>query len=68
MEKVNLVHDDSKVGTRNKRGDWSPNAKAPITPLFWFPFKPLKFIKNLFAWNGFFLNFYHLLWGGMGVF
>ena len=68
MEKVNLVHDDSKVGTRNKRGDWSPNAKAPITPLFWFPFKPLKFIKNLFAWNGFFLNFYHLLWGGMAVF
>ena len=49
MEKIDLVHDDSKVGTRNKRGDWSPNAKAPITPLFWFPFKPLKFIKNLFA-------------------
>jgi hypothetical protein len=54
MEDLNIVHDDSKVGTRNKRGDWIPNAKAPVTPLYWFTVQPLKFLKNLFVWNGFF--------------
>ena len=65
---MEVPHDDSKIGLRNKRGDWVPNAKAPITPLYWFPFQPLKFLKHIFLWNGLLLNFYHLLWGALAVF
>ena len=64
---MEVPHDDSKIGLRNKRGDRVPNAKAPITPLYWFPFQPLKFLKHIFLWNGFLFNFYHLLWGGLAV-
>lgn len=38
--------DDLKYGTRDKRGDWTPNAPAATAPLFVFPPRPLK----LLAW------------------
>ena len=62
MENLNIPHDDSSDGIRNKRGDWKPNAKPPLTPLHLFPFRPIKFLIYLFSWNGFFLNFYHIFW------
>jgi sterol desaturase/sphingolipid hydroxylase (fatty acid hydroxylase superfamily) len=39
--------DDLKYGTRNKRGDWSPNEPAATAPLFVFPPQPLKFLRWL---------------------
>ena len=31
--------DDLKYGTRNKRGDWSPNEPVQYAPLFTLPFE-----------------------------
>jgi sterol desaturase/sphingolipid hydroxylase (fatty acid hydroxylase superfamily) len=50
--------DDTKLGTRNKRGDWTPNAPAGIAPVFVFPPRPLEFLKWLpgyfFPFNAFY--------------
>lgn len=47
--------DDLKFGTRNKRGDWAPNAKLEIAPLFRLPFDPAAFLRWLpqyfLPWN-----------------
>lgn len=39
--------DDLKFGTRNKRGDWTPNEPAKTAPLFVFPPRPLAVLKWL---------------------
>lgn len=39
--------DDLSYGTRNKRGDWAPNAPAATAPLFVLPPRPLQFLKWL---------------------
>ena len=46
--------DDLAYGTRNKRGDWSPNQRLQYAPLFNLPPKP----KALLEW----LPHYFLLW------
>jgi len=47
--------DDALYGTRNKRGDWSPNQRLQYAPLFAFPPRPgalLKWIPHYFLpWN-----------------
>ncbi|MER9877240.1 sterol desaturase family protein [Mesorhizobium sp. M0195] len=47
--------DDLEYGTRNKRGDWAPNAKAQAAPLFVLPPRPIAFLKWLphyfLPWN-----------------
>ena len=47
--------DDLKYGTRNKRGDWSPNEPVEYAPLFTLPFKLKAFLKWLphyfLPWN-----------------
>ena len=47
--------DDLKYGTRDKRGNWKPNAPLEIAPVFVFPPRPLKFLAWLpgyfFPWN-----------------
>ena len=47
--------DDTKFGTRNKRGDYTPNAPLEHAPLFAFPPKPLQLLKWLpsyfLPWN-----------------
>jgi sterol desaturase/sphingolipid hydroxylase (fatty acid hydroxylase superfamily) len=68
MENKIIVHDDSVLGSRNKRGDWKPFTKPPLYPLYLFPFQPQKFFKNIFVWNGLFLNFYNILWASIAVF
>ena len=51
--------DDLKFGTRNKRGDWTPNATVELPPLFDWPPRPLALLKwlpsYLFPWNAFHL-------------
>ena len=44
---MEVIMDDLKYGTRNKRGDWSPSKPAGTAPLFVFPPQPLKFLKWL---------------------
>jgi sterol desaturase/sphingolipid hydroxylase (fatty acid hydroxylase superfamily) len=39
--------DDLHFGTRNKRGDYAPNAPAGTAPLFTFPPRPLALLKWL---------------------
>ncbi len=47
--------DDLKFGTRNKRGDWAPSARAEIAPFWAWPPKALKVLKWLpglvWPWN-----------------
>ena len=63
---MEVPHDDSKIGLRNKRGDWVPNAKAPITPLYWFPFQPLKFLKHIFFMEWICVKFLSFVVGRIG--
>jgi sterol desaturase/sphingolipid hydroxylase (fatty acid hydroxylase superfamily) len=50
--------DDTTLGTRNKRGDWTPKAPAQIAPIFVLPPRPLEFLKWLpgyfFPFNAFY--------------
>lgn len=39
--------DDLAFGTRDKRGDWRPNAVLKVGPLLDFPWSPLRVIKWL---------------------
>ena len=39
--------DDLEFGTRNKRGDWTPDAPAGVAPLFVFPPQPVALLKWL---------------------
>ncbi|GLS17979.1 desaturase [Labrys miyagiensis] len=47
--------DDLQFGKRNKRGDWAPNARLEIAPVFTLPPKPAAFLKWLphyfLPWN-----------------
>jgi sterol desaturase/sphingolipid hydroxylase (fatty acid hydroxylase superfamily) len=47
--------DDLRFGTRNKRGDWSPNEPVPYAPLFTLPFDVTAFLRWLphyfLPWN-----------------
>ena len=47
--------DDTKYGTRNKRGDWKPNEKIQFAPVLDWPFRPVRFAKWLVSMDGFFL-------------
>jgi sterol desaturase/sphingolipid hydroxylase (fatty acid hydroxylase superfamily) len=50
--------DDLKFGTRDKRGNWKPNAPLEIAPVFVFPPRPLAFLKWL---PGYFLP-WNVIW------
>lgn len=46
---------DLAYGSRDRRGDWRPNSKFEIAPVFRWPFKPMAFLKwlpdYLLPWN-----------------
>jgi len=50
--------DDLATGTRNKRGDWAPNASAQIAPLWDWPPQPMKLLK----WLPHYFLPYDVLW------
>lgn len=58
--------DDLKFGTRNKRGDYTPNAALEVAPLLIWPPRPLKFLRwlpNYFLpWNVLFMAIALVLW------
>ena len=39
--------DDRAIGSRDRRGDWAPNAPAETAPLFVFPPRPLALLRWL---------------------
>ena len=48
--------DDTLHGTRNQRGEWTPNRRASYGPLFDWPTRPARigswFVRNyLLSWN-----------------
>src|SRR5882762_1495683 len=49
--------DDLKFGTRNKRGDWSPNGRIEVAPFWAWPPKFLKVLhwlpEYIWPWNAF---------------
>ena len=47
--------DDSKFGTRDKRGDWKPFKLSGPAPIFQWPLNPLKILKWLFGIQGYIL-------------
>ncbi len=58
--------DDLQFGTRNKRGDYTPNAAAEAAPVFVWPLRPLKFLawlpKYFLPWNVVFMALALLTW------
>ena len=58
--------DDLKFGTRNKRGDWAPQAHAELPPYWAWPPKILSVLKwlpeYLFPWNAFHMATALLYW------
>jgi len=52
---MGMAMDDLKYGTRNKRGDWTPDEPLVHAPLFAFPPRPLALLKWLphyfLPWN-----------------
>jgi sterol desaturase/sphingolipid hydroxylase (fatty acid hydroxylase superfamily) len=58
--------DDLRFGTRNKRGDYSPNAPLEGAPLFRWPVQPGRLIRWLphyfLPWNALFLVLGTVLW------
>ncbi len=51
--------DDSVLGTRNKRGDWTPRAHSQVAPIWAWPPRPIEVLKwlpsLLWPWNAFHL-------------
>ena len=58
--------DDLKFGTRNKRGDWTPNKHLELAPYFTWPREPRKYldwlIGYLFPWNFLFMALAVISW------
>ncbi|WP_343116695.1 sterol desaturase family protein [Ostreiculturibacter nitratireducens] len=58
--------DDLKHGTRNKRGDWSPNEPLKVGPLLDWPWSPLRILKWLpgyfLPWNAVFMGLAATFW------
>jgi sterol desaturase/sphingolipid hydroxylase (fatty acid hydroxylase superfamily) len=58
--------DDLQTGTRNKRGDWSPNRYLELAPYFTWPREPRKYVDwligYLFPWNIMFMALASLFW------
>ena len=48
-----MIVDDTKFGTRNKRGDWKPFKLSGNVPLFHWPINPIKIFKWLFDIPGY---------------
>lgn len=45
--------DDTLYGTRDKRGNWTPNKRRTPAPVFVWPVQPKKFLIWLFGWPGY---------------
>ncbi len=58
--------DDLAFGTRNKRGDWSPNEPLEVGPLLdrpWSPVRILKWLPGYFLpWNVIFISLAAVFW------
>jgi sterol desaturase/sphingolipid hydroxylase (fatty acid hydroxylase superfamily) len=58
--------DDLQFGTRNKRGDWKPNAVLELAPYFTWPRDPKKWAAwlwgYLFPWNFLFMALAVVFW------
>ena len=58
--------DDLQSGTRDKRGDWTPNDAAQIAPLFVWPPRPAAFLRWLpgyfMPWNALFMALGAICW------
>ena len=54
---------ESDFGKEDSKGNWLPNKKISYAPLLNWPIKPLKIIKWIFGFPGFFLpwNFFYIL-------
>lgn len=55
--------DDTKFGTRDKRGNWTPNGALQTAPLFVFPPRPLALLK----WLPHYFLPWNLLWAASAV-
>ncbi|HEY3148401.1 MAG TPA: hypothetical protein VGJ75_18735 [Dongiaceae bacterium] len=58
--------DDSRYGTRNRRGDWKPARLLEYPPLFVWPVQPLAVLKWLFGFPGYLLP-WNLLYAGIAL-
>lgn len=58
--------DDLQFGTRDKRGNWSPNEPLHVGPLLDMPWSPIRVVKWLpsyvFPWNALFMAVAAVFW------
>ena len=58
--------DDLALGTRNKRGDWTPSKPLEVAPILVWPVQPVKFLKWLpgyfVPWNVLFMALGAIYW------
>lgn len=58
--------DDLQFGTRDKRGNWSPNERLETGPLLDWPWSPVRVLKwipgYLLPWNSLFLALAAVIW------
>ncbi len=58
--------DDLKFGTRNKRGDYTPNEPVKVAPVLVWPWSPAAFLKWLpgyfLPWNVMFMALAFVIW------
>jgi sterol desaturase/sphingolipid hydroxylase (fatty acid hydroxylase superfamily) len=47
--------DDTRYGTRDKRGDWRPYARIEFPPVFVWPMQAARFARWIFGFPGYFL-------------
>jgi hypothetical protein len=59
FERLPMALDDSQLGVRNRRGDWTPIGQREIAPFWVWPPQPLKVLQwipgYLWPWNAFHL-------------
>ena len=56
-----MIVDDTKLGTRDKRGDWKPNKLSTSAPIFHWPLNLFKILKWLIGIPGYTIpwNFFY---------
>ena len=61
-----MIVDDTKLGTRDKRGDWNPHKLSNSAPIFHWPINLFKILKWLIGIPGYVFP-WTLFYGALAV-
>jgi sterol desaturase/sphingolipid hydroxylase (fatty acid hydroxylase superfamily) len=63
---VGTAMDDTLYGSRDRRGNWTPNRILRYPPVFTWPARPIGFLRFVFGWPGYLLP-WNLLYAATGI-